>query len=595
MNAPGPAPTATAAPTDAPAPAHAPAPARALGGSDHWWRSAVIYQVYARSFADSDGDGLGDLRGLTARLDHLAYLGVDAVWLCPVYPSPGVDNGYDISDYRGIDPAIGTLEDFDALVARAHELGLRVVLDVVLNHTSDQHPWFVAARSSVDDPHRDWYWWRPPRAVRAGAPQGADRPEPTNWGSFFSGPTWTLDPTSGEYYLHLFAPGQPDLNWENPQVRAALHDMLRWWLDRGVDGLRLDVINLVSKDPALPDGERGPGQVYGNGFPHYANGPRLHEYLAELHHEVLAGREPRPMTVGEMPGVTTELARLVTDPARAELDMVFQFDHVSVDDGPGGKFDPVPVDLPTLKASLARWQDALADTGWNSLYLSNHDQARLVSRFGDDGQWWRESASALATVLHLHRGTPFVFQGEELGMTNAPWPQVTDLRDLEALNHLAEATAAGQDPERVLAGIRARGRDNARTPMQWDAGPQGGFTTGTPWIGVNPNHAWLNAAAQRGLAGSVLEHYRALIALRHTHPVVVDGRFALLAPEHPRLWAFTRTLAGHPTLWVLVNCGGEPLTLPDELVVRGRLVLGNWSEPGADEVLRPWEARVVAV
>ncbi|MBN9325699.1 MAG: DUF3459 domain-containing protein, partial [Cellulomonas sp.] len=397
-----------------------------------------------------------------------------------------------------------------------------------------------------------------------------------------------------EYYLHLFAAKQPDLNWENPQVRAAIHSMMRWWLDRGVDGFRMDVINLISKDPALPDGVVAPGAAHGDGFPHYATGPRIHEFVAEMHREVLADRDDL-LTVGEMPGVTSEEARLFTDPSRRELSMVFQFEHVSLDQG-RTKFDPVPLSLPALKRSLAGWQEGLGDVGWNSLYWSNHDQPRAVSRFGDDGRWWRESATALATVLHLHRGTPFVYQGEELGMTNAPWEHVDQLSDIESINFYAEALAAGVPAAKAFEGLLSRGRDNARTPMQWDDGPHAGFGTGTPWLPVNPNHRWLNASAQVGADGSVFEHYRALIALRHKDPVVALGSFRLLLPDDEHLWVFERTLDGYPPLLVLANWSGTTRELPPELAgwADAEQVLGNHAGPTAALAdLRPWEARVL--
>ncbi|WP_245194703.1 glycoside hydrolase family 13 protein [Kitasatospora phosalacinea] len=586
-------------------------------GDEAWWKSAVVYQIYPRSFADSNGDGVGDLDGITSHLDHLVELGVDVLWLSPVYPSPQADNGYDISDYQDVDPLFGDLAAFDRLLAAVHARGMRLVMDLVVNHTSDRHPWFQESRDPAS-PKRSWYWWRPPRETvdpNAADPTAVDptavdptaveppAAEPNNWGSFFSGPAWTYDGASGAYYLHLFAPGQPDLNWENPEVRQAVYAMMRWWLERGVDGFRMDVVNLISKDPALPDGPlRGDG-LYGDGSPSYLCGPRVHEYLQEMHREVFAHHPGRLLTVGEMPGVTVEQARLFTDPARVEVDMVFQFEHVSLDHGPGGKFDPRPLRLTDLKASLARWQQGLADTGWNSLYWNNHDQPRIVSRFGDDGPRHRvRSATMLATVLHLHRGTPYVYQGEELGMTNAPFASIGDFRDIEALNHYAQALAAGQEPERVLRGLRAMGRDNARTPMQWDATPGAGFSTGTPWIAVNPNHTTVNAADARRDPGSVYHHYRRLIALRHSEPAVVHGDFTPLLPEDERVYAFTRRHRG-TTLLVLGNFTGEhvPVDLPPHW--RGaELVLGNLPAagaegpagpgPGTTTVLAPWEARV---
>jgi oligo-1,6-glucosidase len=557
-----------------------------------WWTSAVVYQVYPRSFADADGDGVGDLRGITSRLDHLERLGVDVVWLSPVYRSPQDDNGYDISDYQDIDPTFGTLADFDALLEAVHARGMRLVMDLVVNHTSDEHPWFVQSRSSPDHPKRDWYWWRPPRAgMEAGAP-GA---EPNNWGAAFSGPAWELDPATGEYYLHLFSRKQPDLNWENPEVRAAVHAMMRWWLDRGVDGFRMDVINFISKDPALPDGVVPAGKVHGDGHPSFGYGPRLHEYLAEMHREVFAGRPERLLTVGEMPGATVEQAVRFTDPRRAEVDMVFTFEHVGLDQG-DSKWDIKPLRLTDLKATFGRWQAGLADVGWNSLYWNNHDQPRVVSRFGDDGDHRVASATALGTLLHLHRGTPYVYQGEELGMTNAHFTRIDQYRDIESVNHYAEAQQYGwTTPEQTLAALAAMSRDNARTPVQWDDSPHAGFTTGEPWIEVNPNHRDINAAAQDDDPTSVLAHYRRLITLRHGEPAVALGDFTMLLPDHEQVYAFTRTLGG-TSLLVLVNVSGESqvVELPDAAAWAGaELVLGNLDgDPAADAPLRPWEARV---
>jgi oligo-1,6-glucosidase len=559
-----------------------------------WWTSAVVYQVYPRSFSDSDGDGIGDLGGIRLRLDHLADLGVDVVWLSPVYASPQADNGYDISDYRAIDPVFGTLEEFDALLSALHDRGMKLVMDLVVNHTSDQHPWFVESRSSTTNPKRDWYWWRPARAGMVAGEPGA---EPTNWHSFFSGPTWELDRASGEYFLHLFDRTQPDLNWENPQVRQAVYAMMRWWLDRGVDGFRMDVINMVSKDVGpdggLHDGPPLPGSPYGDGSASYLCGPRIHEFLQEMHREVFAGRPDRLLTVGEMPGVTVEQARLFTDPARAEVDMVFQFEHVGLDFD-GDKWHSRPLRLRDLKASFGRWQVGLAEVGWNSLYWDNHDQPRAVSRFGDDSPAHRRnSATCLATLLHLHRGTPYVYQGEELGMANAPFPTLADLRDVESLNHHAQAVAAGEDPDAVLAAIRPVSRDNARTPVQWDDTEHAGFTTGTPWIAVNPDSVEWNVAAQREDPRSVLAHHRALIGLRHSSRTVQLGGFRMLLPEHDEVYAFTRSLDGE-TLLVVCNVGATPHRL-DELLpeaVGAELVLGNLADPDPVE-LAAWDARVL--
>jgi oligo-1,6-glucosidase len=537
----------------------------------------VVYQIWPRSFADSDGDGVGDLAGIASRLDYLADLGVDVLWLSPFYPSPQDDYGYDVADYTAVDPLFGTLEQFDSLLAGVHERGMRLIVDVVLNHTSDEHPWFVESRSSPENPKRDWYWWRT---------------TPNNWRSFFSEPAWTLDETTGEYYLHLFSAKQPDLNWENPQVRHALYAMLRWWLDRGVDGFRMDVINMISKDPALPDGWVPPGEALGHGFPHFLYGPRIHEYLQEMHREVFGGRDETYLVVGEMPGSQVEQARLYTDPARGEVDMVFQFDHVGLDYGPRGKYDPTPLDLRGLKQSFGHWQTGLADVGWNSLYWNNHDQPRIVSRWGDDSDQHRvQSAKALATLLHLHRGTPYVYQGEELGMTNYPFARIDEVVDIEGINHAAEALAAGVPEATVLDGLRAHSRDNARTPMQWDDSPNAGFTTGTPWLAVNPNYRQVNAADQRDDPTSVLSHYRALIELRHEEPAVVHGDFTMLLPDHAQVYAFTRTFEGTHLL-VMVNVSSEPaeVTLDDDDVWQAaETVLGS---PYGD-AMSPWEYRVL--
>jgi oligo-1,6-glucosidase len=526
-----------------------------------WWKTAVVYQVYPRSFADADGDGIGDLAGLESRLDYLAQLGVDVIWLSPVYPSPQDDNGYDISDYQDIEPVFGTLAEFDRLLGEIHARGMKLVMDLVVNHTSSAHPWFVESRASRENPKRDWYWWR-------------DEP-PNDWRSAFSGSAWELDETTAQYYLHIFARSQPDLNWENEAVREAVYSMMRWWLDRGVDGFRMDVINFISKDLS-------------NGF---ISGPRIHEFLHEMHEAVFAGRAEPTLTVGEMPGVTVEQAQRFTDPARGEVDMVFQFEHVNLDHG-ASKWDVHELRLTDLKRSFGRWQEGLEERGWNSLYWNNHDQPRVVSRFGDDSPEHRvRSAKMLGTILHLHRGTPYVYQGEELGMTNARFDEIGAFRDIESLNHYAEATANGDDPAAVLASLRTMSRDNARTPMQWDAGPQAGFTTGEPWIPVNANYRTINAAEAVEDEDSVFHHYRRLIALRHTEPVVAHGDFTMLLPDDERVYAFTRRL-GDDELLVLGNFSGEeaPVALDDP---GGELVLGNYSDPGQPDRLRPWEARIL--
>jgi oligo-1,6-glucosidase len=551
-----------------------------------WWKNAVVYQVYPRSFQDSDGDGVGDIPGITRRLDHLALLGVDVLWLSPVYRSPMDDNGYDISDYQDIDPLFGSLADLDALITACHDRGIRLVMDLVVNHTSDEHPWFVESRHPAS-PKRGWYWWRP---GRPDAPAGA----PNNWASAFNGPAWTYDERSGEWYLHVFSPKQPDLNWENPEVRQAVHAMMRWWVDRGVDGFRMDVINLISKDPVLPDGPLlAPDDDLA---PPLAtlNGPRLQEFLAEMNAAV-GLTDQHLLTVGEMPGSSVALAREVTDPARRQLDMVFTFEHVSLDEVPGlGKWALRDVPLSQLKRNLAAWQTGLADVGWNSLYWENHDQPRVVSRFGDDSPEHRvASAKTLGTVLHLHRGTPYVYQGEELGMTNAGFTTLEQYADLESVNHAHEALARGVPEETVLWSLARKSRDNARTPMLWDAGEHAGFTTGTPWLPVNADRDRINAAAAVSDPDSVFHHYRRLIELRHHDEVVADGRFTLLLADDPQVWAFTRTL-GERVLMVLANCSSRPASVDPGAIpdVTGSEVLLPSHGPSYDLRLRPWESRI---
>ena len=568
--------------------------ARDEAAGDQWWKSAVVYQIYPRSFADSDGDGVGDLRGIIGKLDYLATLGVDVLWLSPIYRSPQDDNGYDISDYEDVDPTFGTLADLDELIAGLHARGMRIVMDLVVNHTSDEHPWFVESRSSRDNPKRDWYWWRP---ARPGHEPGTPGAEPTNWTSFFSGPAWEYDAVTDEYYLHIFTRKQPDLNWENPEVRYAVYAMMNRWLDRGVDGFRMDVINFISKDVgpdgSLPDDITDDLTVYTLGGRYFLNGPRVHEYLREMNAEVLAGRNL--ITVAETPGVTVQDARTYTDPANREVDMVFTFEHVDLDAAPGGaKWDIIPLPLTVLKATLSRWQDGLAEVGWNSLYWDNHDQPRAVSRFGDDGVHRVASAKALGSILHLMRGTPYIYQGEEFGMTNTPFTSLDEYRDVESLNWAAQAAAQGRTQEEILAALAVKSRDNARTPVAWNDGPNAGFTTGEPWIGLNPNYVEVNAEAALADPDSVFHHYRQLIALRHSHDVVVHGDYRLLLPDDEQVFAYVRTLEDQRML-VIVNMSGQPVDVdlgPDATLLDGRVLLAAGGR-GQGSTLAPWESRVV--
>jgi oligo-1,6-glucosidase len=556
----------------------------------HWWKSAVVYQIYPRSFADSNGDGTGDIPGIISKLDYLAQLGVDVVWLSPIYSSPMDDNGYDISNYQDVDPLFGSLDDLDELIAGLHERGIKLVMDLVVNHTSDEHPWFVESRDP-NSPKRDWYWWRPPRK---GATPGTPGAEPTNMEAAFSGPAWDYDERSGEYYLHIFSRKQPDLNWENPEVRRAIYDMMRWWVDRGVDGFRMDVINLISKPDPLTDGRPEPGRQYVRAVRFVGQGPRLQEFLAEMNREV--GLDSHNLlTVGEMPGVTIEIAREITDPANAELNMVFTFEHVDLDRMPeGSKWDLKPIELSALKKNLNEWQIGLADAGWNSLYFDNHDQPRAVSRFGDDSPEHRvNSAKTLGTVLHMHKGTPYIYQGEELGMTNSYFSDIEQYADIESVNYHADALSLGMEADAVLHSLSVKSRDNARTPMHWDDGSHAGFTEGIPWLPVNPNYVTINARAAIADANSVFHHFRRLIELRHEHRVVAEGRFELLLPDSEQIWAFTRTL-DNQVLVVMANCSSTPVDVPGDALPhlgRAQLLLATHGDAGSLRLV-PWESRI---
>nr|WP_315283865.1 alpha-glucosidase [uncultured Actinomyces sp.] len=562
--------------------------------ADPWWMNAVLYQVYPRSFQDTNGDGIGDLAGIHQRLDYLADLGVDIVWISPIYRSPQADNGYDISDYRDIDPLFGDLAAFDALVERAHELGMRVVMDLVVNHTSIEHPWFVESASGPDSERRDWYYWRDPRP---GFEPGTPGAEPTNWESFFGGPAWEYDPTSGQYYLHLFARQQPDLNWENPTVRDAVYDMMNWWLSRGVDGFRVDAIDVISKRPDLPDG--GPARApFGVGHECFADGPRLHEFLQEMHQRTFA-HHPGSFTVGEASNASPESALLFCAPERREFNMLIQFEHVNLGQE-NGKFSPRPLADGELAEVLTRWQETLGDRGWNALYLENHDQPRAVARFGKPTTSWFESATALATAYFLQRGTPFIYQGQEIGMLGGDFTDESDFRDVESLNYLRAHPGQG-----VPAGLAAISRDNGRTPMQWDCSPAAGFTTGRPWIDVPASASAINVEAQREDPCSVYAYYRALIEARHRVPALTFGAFERIDAGDAALFVYARVYQDSIVL-VAVNLSGREIrpsaSLLDEAYSPSRwnLYLGNGCantaadthDPAPASSMRPWEARV---
>lgn len=550
-----------------------------------WWKESVVYQIYPRSFCDSNGDGIGDLNGITGKLDYLKELGIDVIWLSPVYKSPNDDNGYDISDYQAIMDEFGTMEDFDRMLATAHEKGVKIMMDLVVNHTSDEHKWFIESRKSTDNPYRDYYIWRPAKE---------DGSLPNNWGSCFSGPAWEYDKTTDMYFLHLFSKKQPDLNWDNPAVRQDVFDMMNWWLKKGVDGFRMDVISLISKEPGLPDKETGI-----NGYATFnvsANGPHVHEYLQEMRQKALNNADT--ITVGECSGVTLEEAKKYARSDEKELNMVFQFEHMDVDsDEKAGKWTTRKMDLRNLKKILTRWQKGLQDIAWNSLYWENHDQPRSVSRFGNDSDEYREiSAKMLATCIHMMQGTPYVYQGEELGMTNCPFNTLDNFRDLESINAFHELTEQGKMTEEdMMAAIGYKGRDNARTPMQWDDSAYAGFSTTNPWIMVNPNYTKINAKDQVNREDSVFKYYQKLIKLRHESELIVYGTYDLILDDDKDIYAYIRTL-GDEKLIVYCNFSENTreVELPEEFVNK-KVLISNYSDAKANQkiTLRPYEAIVI--
>ena len=544
-----------------------------------WWQSAVIYQIYPKSFQDSAARGTGDLKGIMARLDYLKTLGVDALWLTPVYVSPQVDNGYDIADYLAIDPAYGTMEDFEALLAAAHGRGIRIVMDIVVNHTSTEHAWFKSALGDKNSPYRDYYIWKDP--VEGGVPN--------NWQSKFGGSAWELDPATGQYYLHLFAREQADLNWENPAVRAEVKKIIHFWAKKGVDGFRLDVINLISKDQAFPNDEVGDGRRF------YTDGPRIHEFLQDISRDVFA--PVGAMTVGEMSSTSLEHCQRYGALDGSELSMVFNFHHLKVDYPNGDKWTKAPFDFLELKRIFNHWQSGMHGKGWSALFWCNHDQPRIVSRFGDEGEHRVVAAKMLASTLHGLQGTPYIYQGEEIGMTNPGYQRIDDYQDVESRNIFAIKQAEGMSEAEILAILGAKSRDNSRTPMQWSAASNAGFTSGTPWLKPAANYPEINAEAALADQHSVFWHYRDLIALRKAHPIFTQGDYQELLTGHPQIWAYARRAHGQ-TLLVVSNFYGEPVefALPAELQSgKGRLLLGNYPDSPAQPqsaMLRSYESLI---
>ncbi len=542
-----------------------------------WWKEAIVYQIYPRSFKDSNGDGVGDLQGIIEKLDYIQNLGVDAVWLNPIYKSPNDDGGYDISDYYSIQPDFGTMNDFDELLEGLHQRKLKLIMDLVLNHSSDEHPWFQESRKSIDNPYRDYYFWKP---AKIGGP-------PNNWPSFFGGSAWQLDESTGEYYLHLFSRKQPDLNWENPILREELNRVMKFWLDKGVDGLRLDVISAISKRTDFPDTDTADFNETIRKY--YANGPRLKEFISEANKKVWCRYQV--MTVGEGPGITPQNAKDYLDEKNG-LNMIFHFGHMFIDQGPGGRFDPVPWTMKDFKQVFKTWNDAFKETGWGSVFLGNHDFPRMVSRWGNDREYWDKSAKLLITLLLTMRGTPFIFQGDEIGMTNTRLHAVSASQDIETQNGWREAKKKGVSESDFLKAANYAGRDNARTPMQWDNTSQGGFTDGKPWMKLNENVSHINTGSQQGVNDSILHYFKKLAALRKAYPVLTYGSYQPLDDTPASLFLYFRE-SEKEKLLIVFNFSDQVTNLPDLVapIITERLA-GNYENNGTVDKVRAWEAIV---
>lgn len=550
-----------------------------------WWKESIIYQVYPRSFKDSNGDGIGDIPGVIDRLDYIKSLGVNVIWLCPVYDSPNDDNGYDIRDYQAIHPEFGTMEDFDQLLQGVHDRKMKLVMDLVVNHSSDEHRWFEESRTSMDSDKRDYYIWK----------NGINGKEPNNWTSFFGGSAWQRDAATNQYYLHLFTRKQPDLNWENPKVREEIYDLMTFWLDKGIDGFRMDVISLISKkdylDTPYDDFTETISQVY-------ANGPKIHDFLQEMNQKVISRYDV--MTVGEGPGITLENGIDYVGDDRNELDMIFHFDHMFLDHGPLGKFDPINLDFIKFKKIFNDWDRELGQSGWNSIFLGNHDFPRIVSRFGNDKDYWEESSKLLALMLLTLRGTPYIYQGDEIGMTNVEFESIHEYRDIETLNIWKETEAKNGDLSGMLKAIHTQGRDNARTPVQWSDETQAGFTSGEPWIKVNPNHRDINVKAQERNPRSILHFYRKMITIRHTYPVLTYGHYKPILEDDPSIFAYYRQDEEY-TLLVALNFSSEKesFELVQETSCEFIRIVSNYRQSEQVEngriSLQPWEGAMYKI
>lgn len=537
-----------------------------------WWKDAVAYQVYPRSFQDSNGDGIGDLQGLISRLDYIQDLGIDIIWICPMYKSPNDDNGYDISDYQDIMDEFGTMEDFDLLLKEVHNRGMKLIIDLVINHSSDEHEWFIESRASKDSEKRDWYIWK----------DAKDGKEPNNWGSIFGGSAWEYDEATDQYFLHLFSRKQPDLNWENEEVRDALYDMVNWWLDKGIDGFRVDAISHIKKDLTFSDMPAEEGKDYIQAWSKYMNVEGIMPFLTELKEKTFANYDI--MTVGEANGVSSEQILEWVNEQDGKFDMVFQFEHL-------GLWDANGLNIPELKKVLTRWQKALEKDGWNALFIENHDKARIVSTWGDDQQYWSQSAKALATMYFFMQGTPFIYQGQEIGMTNVQFETIEEYNDVSAKNMYRERMANGETHEAIMQDLWATSRDNSRTPMQWSEEANAGFTTGTPWIGMNPNYTEINVDLQIADDNSILNYYKSMIQLRKSHEALVYGGYDLILEDHAQVYAYTRTL-GDVQFLIVSNLTKESASIEElyDLVKDAKIVLSNSDSEGLE--LAAFEARV---
>jgi len=552
-----------------------------------WWKESVVYQIYPRSFNDSNNDGIGDIQGIIEKLDYIKKLGIDVIWLCPIYDSPNADNGYDIRDYRAVMDEFGTLEDVEKLIDEIHKRDMRVIMDLVVNHTSDEHEWFVKSKKSKDNAYRDYYIWKEGKQ---------NNKPPTNWGSFFGGSTWTFDQNTEEYYLHLFTEKQPDLNWENKEVRDKIYKMMRWWLDKGIDGFRMDVINMISKDQSFPDGKISPNDDYGDGTPYFVNGPRLYEYIKEMGENVLFDYDI--MTVGETFNFGVENAKkFAKSEGKDLLNMVFHFELMSVDRKDDNKWVKKEIDLTEIKDIYKKWNQKLYEKGWNAIYLGNHDQPRIVSRFGDDQQYRQESAKMLATMMMTMPGTPYIFQGEEIGMTNVAFDDIGKYRDVETINYLRIQTRKGRSKDKVMEEIHRVSRDNSRTPMQWNDNKNAGFTESTPWINVNPNYKEINVENALQNDDSIFYHYQELINLRKAEPTLIYGKYLPILEEHQQVFAYRRKFKEEEFLIVINFFGKEvKLSLPEKINLdEYKLMIKNYKNVNKKQnplKLKPYESLV---